>query len=331
METGERLAAYLSGDLDVDEHAALEAELADDPALRARLERIRRADTALAELPDEELPEGFEDRLHHAVAGELETVLGHDELAARRERRSASRWVPAAAAAALVLVVGGGVVLTGGMGGEDSDEAATLGDMAEDTLQEEAEEGAGDGGAQADTAESAPAPVGPRVVDADRTLDDQSLAELAADPMVLDALGGRAIGDPTTTAEAYAEALGALPGEYDAPDAGPQDDGDDAGHDTAGAERGASSVETDGLTVISEGRLGEEDLADVARCLPILQDEAVAPVVPLYAELGTDADDTPVIAYAALAPDDQGDYRRVEVWLVERDSCSLLRFVQHDR
>lgn len=330
METGERLAAYLSGDLDADEHAALEAELADDPALRARLERIRRADAALADLPDEELPDGFEDRLHHAVAGELDTLLGHDELAARRDRRAAPRWVPAVAAAAAVLVIGGGVVLTGGMGGEDSDEAATLDGAAEETLESGADQDAGGDEMQADEAEAASAPVGPRVVDADRTLDDQSLSELAADSMVLDALGGRAIGDPTAVAEAYAEALGALPGEYDAPESGSEDDGDDAGRDTAGAERG-EAVETDDLTVVSEGRLDEEGLADVARCLPTLQDEAVAPVVPLYAELGTDADDTPVIAYAALAPDDQGDYRRVEVWLVERDSCSLLRFVQHDR
>jgi anti-sigma factor RsiW len=121
MDTGQRLAAYLSGDLDADERTALEAELAGDPTMRAQLERIRATDRVLAGLPEAELPAGLSDRLDAALAPELDRILG-DELAARRARRAMPQWLPAAgAAAALVLVVGTGIVLVGGLGdgGED--------------------------------------------------------------------------------------------------------------------------------------------------------------------------------------------------------------------
>lgn len=314
MASASRLAAYLSGDLDADEQAAVEAELAADPALRARLERIRRADAALAGLPDEALSAEAEQQLHAAVDAELDAVLG-DELAARRARRTLPRWVPATAAAALVLVVGTGVVLTGQMGGSDesADTMAGAPEAAQDDAGDgeeaaDAQLGAGEGSARTEAA-----PVGPRVVSAGRTLDAATLGQIAADPMVLEAVGGTAPDDPAATAAAHARVLGVDPADY-------------LGEDVPEEDRAGSDP-----TVVSEGEVTDSDLADVARCLPVLQEDASSVVVPLYAELGEDDEGTDVLAYAALAPDDTGDYQRVEVWLVERSSCSLLRFVQHDR
>src|SRR6185503_10457410 len=50
MSTSERLHAYLDGELSREERAALEAELARDPELRARLAELRELDGELREL-----------------------------------------------------------------------------------------------------------------------------------------------------------------------------------------------------------------------------------------------------------------------------------------
>ena len=326
METGARLAAYLSGDLDPEEHTAVEAELARDPALRDRLERIRAADRALADLPEPELPDGAQDRLHRAVERELDSLLG-DELAARRARRGLSPWVPAAAAAALVVVVGGGIALTGGMSGSESDTDAAV--MAEDAPDSPLD-GAGEATESADGG-AATAQVGPRVVDRGRTLDERALRQLASDPDVLDALGPAAVDDPMTTAAGHVRALGADPDAYFDGAQGQLEAGEasepagDAGEDAATTSR------TTVPSIVTRGDVSDADRADVTRCLPVLQEAASSPVVPLYAELGTDADGDEVVAYAALAPDDDGDYQRVEVWLLDRSSCSVRTFMQHDR
>ncbi|HEX9765268.1 MAG TPA: RseA family anti-sigma factor, partial [Nitriliruptorales bacterium] len=109
METGERLSAYLAGELDADETAALEVELAGDPALRARLERIRAADQALRSLPPVAPPAEFSMRLREALAHEVtrhEASPGADELAQRRLRRDGRihRFVGLGVAAAAVAV-----------------------------------------------------------------------------------------------------------------------------------------------------------------------------------------------------------------------------------
>ena len=327
METGARLAAYLSGDLDPEEHTAVEAQLARDPALRDRLEQVRAADRALADLPAVELPEDAQDRLHRVVGQELDTRVG-DELAARRARRGLPRWVPVAAAAALVVVVGGGIAMTGGgimSGGEDAAR------MAEDAP-EEALGGTGEAAEDAGTGAATAAPVGPRVVDRGRTLDDGALHQLASDADVLDALGTPEVDDPVATAAGHARALGVDPDAY-------FDEERQRQRDTGEATEQAGTLEDEAATasravsppIVSRGDVSDADRADVARCLPVLQEAASAPVVPLYAELGTDAEGAEVIAYAALAPDEDGDYRRIEVWLVDRSACSPRSFVQHDR
>ena len=151
MDAAERLADYLAGELDADEHAAVEAALARDPALRAGLAHLRRADAALTALSSPTPPAGFEARLQAALAPELAHQLGAsrpaaagttvptpgeriaaDAAAAARARREARangvrtwRWLPAfggIAASLLLLVVAVSVV--GPLGGDDADEVA---------------------------------------------------------------------------------------------------------------------------------------------------------------------------------------------------------------
>jgi hypothetical protein len=185
VDATERLADFLAGELDADEHAAVEAALARDPALRAELEHLRRADTALRALERPPPPDGFEQRLHAAVTEELtrlgirpETLTGAatagtgeeragaadriaaDELAAARARREARangprwpRWLPAfgGIAASLLLVAVAISVVGPFTGGDDSDTAtfdAAQMDLeagAEDAGEEPMEEEAADG------------------------------------------------------------------------------------------------------------------------------------------------------------------------------------------
>lgn len=332
MDTTQRLAAYLSGDLDADERTALEAELAGDPALRDRLERIRESDEALASLGDVELPDGFEQRLDATVDGVLDEVLG-DELSARRaRRRTLPGWVPALAAAAVAIVVGGGVVLSG-LGGSDqgvNTTADTAGEAGDGMMAESSANGGGD-----DAAEEAPAVPGPRIVTEDREFAPADLQDLAANPELIDLIAGVPVDDqPVTVARAWAGVLGADVDDLGSlavrSGTGPEEDQATESADRDVAGQGATGAVSDPV-VRFEGEPTEEDRRDVARCLSQLYEDAAAPVVPLYAELATDEDGDDVIVYAALARDADGDYQRVEVWMLARDDCSLRQFVQHDR
>ena len=324
MDTGERLAAYLSGDLDPDERTALEAELAGDPALRAHLERIREADLALASLPDVELPEGFHDRLQERLAPALDTVLS-DELAARRARRGAPRWVLAASAAAAVLaVVAGGISVVTGGGGDDATDSA--GGDAGMALDRQATEESG-------MAEGMLAPsAGPVVADRGRTLGRDDLQALATDPDVQAALAdGPVATDPGAVALDYATALGMPSGTADlggGTETTAPRDGEDAATDSAPRPPTAASDLLLDVTVL--GDVSDEERATVGACLAVLYEATDQPVVPVYAELAEDTDGTPVVVYAALAPDADGDYNRLEVWMLDRDTCQVRLFVQDD-
>jgi hypothetical protein len=320
MDTGQRLAAYLSGDLDVDERTALEAELAGDTALRAQLARIRAADQALADLPEVDMPQGLADRLDAALAPELERVLG-DELAARRARRAMPRWLPAAgAAAALALVVGTSVVLSGGLG-DRGDDMTALGapesaDMAGDATRD----------MMADSAV-----VGPVVTASGRTLGPDDLAALAADPGIITPVAPWLIdNDPDAVALAWRTALGGTADRSasDTDGSVPPGEQDDTAED---ADR---SVTLDALPstlppLNLQGQVTPDDLDDVGRCLGVLFDGATGPIIPLYAELAFDPDGIPVIVYLALSPDRSGDLTVVEVWKVDRSSCDVREFAQH--
>jgi hypothetical protein len=173
VDAAERLADYLAGELDADEHAALEAELARDPALRAELDHQRRADRALAALTSPTPPEGFETRLRAALASELAQQLvaatdavvedptptpsspaeriAADELVAARARRDARaggtrswRWLTAfGGVAASLLLIAVAISVVGPLGGDDAMDA-TSGDVVQRS-NDDAEEDAVDG------------------------------------------------------------------------------------------------------------------------------------------------------------------------------------------
>lgn len=328
MDTGERLAAYLSGDLDTDERTALEADLAGDPALRAHLERIRAADAALADLPEVDLPDGFSERLRARVAPEVEAVVG-DQLAARRARRGTPTWLPAlGAAAALAVVVAGGVTLAGGMGGSDDAGDATADGGGARTMADDSGEAADtlmqDETAAEDAAEQV---TGPIVTDRGRTLTLEDLQQLSTDPEVQAALAsGMVQADPPASASAYADALREQTEIADEEAEADEDAADDGDFETESTtESGAPLAD-----LLRRDGVSDEDLDAVAQCLSVLTDGAAAPVVPLYVEIATDEDDDEVIVYAALAQDADDEYRRVEIWMVSRDDCELRQFVQND-
>lgn len=208
----ERLADYLAGEMDPDQQRALEAELARDPALRARLQRMREADAALAGLPPAEPAEGFDDRLRAGLAPELRRRLGderivasgasthdpdgtagpevehpdlaaEDELSRRRERARAGRRMPrwplavGGAAAGLALLGVAGAALLGLPGGGD--------DLAADApVTRGADESAGG---------RTGAGGGPTVLASDRDLGEGDVSSLLDEP-ALAALAQRDLG-----------------------------------------------------------------------------------------------------------------------------------------
>jgi negative regulator of sigma E activity len=321
VEHGERLSAYLAGDLDTDEIRALEAELARDPALRSRLARLRRLEQELAGMSPIDPPDGFSERLHTALREELAvTPLPGDELGARRaarRRRGMPAWVPAAASAAAVLavVVGGVTVLSGG-GDGDEEMATGAADMAES-----------DSGA-AGTAESlvtADTASGPVIVSMDVAYDATALESLPSAELF------QGIVDEQLT-DASAEELSsrfqsALPTD---------DSGDGA---TAAGEAGTEAATTEESTALSRSAAelqfvgeipDEEALADISRCLPPLLESADT-LIPVYAELATFEGEESVI-YGFASPDpDSGEFTRIEVWAVSRADCAQLFFTQQDR
>ncbi len=357
MDPAARLADYLAGQLDPDEHAAFEAELARDAALRADLDAMRAVDDHLAMIPAPRPPEGFEQRLDAVVNRELAVVLGPasddapdgaDELAARRDRtadgRGLPRWVTAVsgAAAALVVLAGAGVVLTNVLGGDDRTDDAfqtqSLDAIEEEAFDEDAE--------MTDDAELAD---GPLLLAGDRSIDDEDIQALLEDQDAfgitardLDAAGARDLAAP------FAEALGAGPADTaggqdteadeaepgaddgdaaiaeDAPDAtAPDDEADD---DQATEEEAPSSGRA-----AAHLRLGPDvsaaDRAQVSACLQLLLSDT-PDVIPTYAELvvfeGEDA-----IVFGLISEDPgTGRFTRREAWVVDRDSCEVRLFTQ---
>lgn len=318
METGERLAAYLAGELDPDERRALEAALARDPALRARLAAIRATDEALGALPPVDVPADFSRRLRDTLAAEVDARLGadasegtvHDLGHSRRRRDGAARWPQLAAAAAVVLVVGGvGVTLVTG----DADDRS-----AQDT--------AGGAAATAELAPAAPAE-GPTVVAAGRRFDADSLRALADDARFDEIVDRRLTGSEAADAAARHESAIAPEGDGAGGDAGiAADDGTDRGE--AEVLQAPPADPDFGLRTV--GEVSEADLAAVRTCLPGLL-EADGAVIPVYAELAT-FEGTDAIVYGLIGNDpEQERHRRVELWVVDREDCQVLHFAQVDR
>lgn len=135
MNDGERLAAYLAGDLGDEERREVEAALGRDPELRAQLARIQRADEALAALPRAEPTAAFSERLRASIATELRsgtaepTSLPDFTSRRGRQRRTLAPVLVAAAAAAVIAVIG---VSTGWVlrGASDFDAEVAMEDAA---------------------------------------------------------------------------------------------------------------------------------------------------------------------------------------------------------
>lgn|GEM_PF-1833639 len=358
MDEIERLTSYLDGGLAADERRALEAELAGDSALRARLEALRAADAALEQLPATELPEGARQRLDARLSGVLAEVLAAepaapvplrrvagdaptsleateiapDRFTARRRRRA----LPAltGVAAGLVLLAGGviGLGQTGLLSGGDDELAsgATEADM---------------------NAESAPAPeallppdagAAPVVIDEGRTTTVGELDELLDRPE-LQELARRSLpaeDGELVAAEVQQELLGDIDGA-DAGGTGAEADGSaaaeeeaeaearDEADDQAGAEADRSpAAPPDDVILTRDGQvLPPADAADVRRCLTALL-EAGTQAIPTTIEL-IEVDGVPAIAYGLVTLDPEtGAFTRSEVWTVERDGCQVVRFNQ---
>jgi hypothetical protein len=341
VHPSERLAALLAGELSTDERRALEAELARDPDLRAQLEAMERADAALTAEPRTELPEGAEDRLLAALAPTLDAELGasevargaegSDELAARRATRGRRRtWLTAAGgvAAAVAAVA---VVLPNLTG--SGDDSADTTDVAM-----EAGEEAGEDAASMDADDAGAAlPDGPTVLGGDRELDAEGADALLAAPE-LEAIAGSALApeDAAGLGADWAVRLGApLAGAasdslstFDADVETESVDDGEAQEEEAPAEGGAESADraTAGVGVLVGPDVGDDDLADVGRCLEtLLATGDVA--IPVTAELVV-FDGEPAIAFGLVSQDADGQVQRREVWVLDRATCEVRYFTQ---
>ena len=308
METGERLAAYVAGDLDADERAELEAELARDPALRRQLALIERADTALRDLAEVNPPPGFSLRLHDRLATELATTP-RDELAVRRPARAAWRpFVTAAAAAAVLVVVGlgGGILLRGG--GAANDGGTTMADGS-----------------------------GVVPIETDNDYNPQELERLAVGvdlgvPADMDAVEASAAAEnavpggpePMGAGAEGAEAEGAGEGGSTGGGAEPPAGGN---ADDQGSDRAPRAESTEGTA--AQAQFAAND--PVATCLQQLLEGTTDPLVLAHVEIARYEGEPAIIyVFAALDPS-SGEYRRAVVYAMAREDCFLLTVVQYDQ
>lgn len=355
MDEIERLTSYLDGGLAADERRALEADLAGDSALRARLQALRAADGALEQLAATELPDAARERLDARLAGVLEEVLAPDrpaelpvsvqevvsdapttaeatgavpdELAARRRRRGLQALTGVAAGLALLA---GGVVGLGQVGlfsgvddqlASDSVEA----DMSTEAAREPAPWDELDADGLADH---------PVVIDDGRTTSADDLDELLASPQ-LQTLARRSLsaeeGELLAT-RVQQRLLGDVAGAQGGPQ--PEDDAAAAAGEQAEDGRGnqpsgtAGTAPLDAVIVTRDGRaLPPEDAAAVLRCLVVLL-EAGTQAIPTTIEL-LEVDDVQAIAYGLVTLDPETEaFTRTELWTVERSSCQVVRFTQ---
>lgn len=317
MDTGERLAAYLAGDLDPEEARRLEGELAADPTLRTRLARLRRLEERLSALPEVEVPSRFSEELHGALQHELDQrPLQRDELAERRRRRGVGvlpSWLPAAAGAAAVLVAVVAIGTSIPLGGSDS-----AGDSADEGAEttalqgERAEDGAADSAGGSAVAE------GPVVVNDGRSYDADDVQALVGSGE-LGRVAERSLteAEATELAERYRAAFEASGGA----DVAAQEDREEADEESA-ARAGGTALRIEGAEEVHP-----EDLAAIGGCLDAILSES-GPLIPVSAELAR-FDGTDAIVYGMVGHDPATDaFTRSELWVVARDTCEVLFFAQ---
>jgi len=351
----ERLTSYLDGGLAADERRALEADLAGDSALRARLQALRAADGALEELAPTELPDGARTRLDARLSGVLEEVLAAerpaalpatleevvgdapttaeatqtlpDEVAERRRRRGVQAL--SGIAAGLVLLAGGlvGLGQIGLLSGGDDR-------LASDSVEADMSTEAARGSAPSAALEADGLSDLPLVIDEGRNTATADLDELLTSPQ-LQALAGRSL-SPEEGDLLAVRLQQRLLGDRADTAGGPQTDGDgpavteeqaeDELGDPSSAATGTAPV--DAAIITRDGRaLPPEDAAAVRRCLTSLL-EAGTQAIPTRIEL-LRVEGVPAIAYGLITLDPGTDaFTRTELWTVERSSCQVVRFTQ---
>ncbi len=301
METSERLAAYAAGELGPEDAAALEAELAGDASLRARLAAIRRVDEALGSLPEVTPSAAFSASLRDTLRAELAEHAPVHDLAARRARRM--RWAaPAAGIAAAVAAVVGIASIGGLTGSDDGPETTALSDMGA-----EAEESMTLDAAEAPAA----APPGPVYAEGG-SYDRDTLTLLASDGAIL-AARDVAGADPAANQFSFLDQLTAAAFTGDT-DSGRVGIAAEAAPDAAGQAATADGADAADLAPVNP----------VAACVPVILDEGR---VPLFADLGTfERREALVVVLGAPAPD--GSFSRLEFWVLDPLSCDVLHFAQ---
>ena len=298
------LAAYLDGDLDEADAERLEAAMAADPSIAARLETVLEVVTALRGLDDVEPPAGYTDRL--AARLDAERAPGAASLAAARDRRR-RRWEPLAAAAALVVLAGFATtfVTRGGIGGG--------GDSALTAASTEAAAGSPDAAYSRSTAgmteQAAPAPDG--AVAAEEAFED-------ADVLMETTAGGA--GGPLVLDEAVD-----LPDE-DAVRSRYQDSGVAAGLlgiplDEASDLEAANRLELERAGPFASGALP-------AACLDVVTANQSGPLVPVQVESAAFAADDALVYVLVGATAGGTELDRVEVWVTAVDGCTTRLFLQ---
>lgn len=213
---GERLSAYLAGELDGTDAAELELRLARDPDLAAELEDMRALLEGLARLDDVEPPAGFADRLEARLAQERAggaAPASLDVARVRRDERRRRRWPALGAVAAGVAGVAlVGAVALGGFGTspqEDAEVAEAPADEDAPMDMMEAPEAGDDARAAPDDAapEAGRARREPLVRDTNVVLDDADAVRAALAGGPAEDLLGISIEEATDLADGFAVAV----------------------------------------------------------------------------------------------------------------------------
>ncbi|HUH07256.1 MAG TPA: hypothetical protein VML96_05540 [Egibacteraceae bacterium] len=322
LAEGEALSAYLSGDLDPGATESLEARLREDPELSARLERMRQMLESLRRVEDVSPPHGYAGRLRDALeaarahgattaAGAPAEAGGGEQevrsIASAPSRRRAAWAALGTVAAGLIAlaVVGPNVLRFAGSASEDAAEggAAPI-EAAQDTMDfagEATEESApADDGAMAEDlgdageteAQAAPA-------------EEAEVSRASQPPVIVDE--GAALADEAALTEHFSglpEALELL------------------GTDLAAAEDLAAAYR---VALQREHTFASG--AQPADCVEPLTADAGAPLVLARAESLT-YDGAPALAYLLVgAASESQSLDRVELWVVDPDSCRTRVFL----
>ncbi len=301
----ERIGAWLDGDLDAGEAERLERRLADEPALRARLERIRAVRERLADAEGTEVPEGFV-----GATVERATAPAEAPVVPLWRRRA---WVPAAAAAAILLgLLLATPVLLGPVGQDDALEDA---DAPPQTA--EAPEAEGDVAPEAEE-EAAPEE------DEDDAAPEEAEDDVADDVEALEEEAAPEDDDPADHAlgdlGAVASVVDLVERVAEAPVVA-----DQVGLDREEAE----ALDARTMRALARGSVAG-DGAD--RCAPQARDRAqdelsAGEALTAVAVVGGAVEDQPLLAHAFVAGPENGPTQRVLVVVTEEAPDCAVREV----